>query len=48
MGSTLYAGIAIAVACVLVIVGIGVYNLSKHQSKGPSKTAEKRKKRNRR
>lgn len=48
MDSTVYMGIAIAVVCVLAIVGVGIYNLSKQQTKGPSKTEQKRKKRNRR
>lgn len=46
--TVVYTGIAMAVACVLAIVGFGAYNLSKQQTKGLSKTAQKRKKRNRR
>lgn len=48
MDSTVYTGIAIAVASVLGIVGVGVYNLSKQKTKGMSRTEQKRKKRNRR
>lgn len=48
MDPAIYTGIGVAVASVLAIVGLGVYNLSKQQAKGPSKTAKKRKKRNRR
>lgn len=48
MDTAIYTGIGIAVVCVLIIVGIGVSQLRKEENKGISKTAQKRKKRNRR
>ncbi len=48
MDTAIYTGIGIAVACVLLIVGIGAKNLKSETTKKMSKTQEKRKKRNRR
>ena len=48
MDTAVLTGIGVAVASVLVIVAFGVINLKKQETKTMSKTAQKRKKRNRR